>query len=396
MNYENFFPENVKSALSNDPPGAWIPKIPPDCIRLHVGYPTPSLVPYAEINSAVNQLVSNELELPFQYLGSSKIGILKEEILQRLSKRGIIVKDNQLLITSGSSQALDLIARTLLDQKAVVAMEAPTYMEALETFKNYTQQAICVPVDEHGIQVNVLESLLLKRKQDNLPMPQFLYTIPSFHNPTGVTMNLERRHRLLELASEFDFLIVEDDAYGELSFSESPVPLKVIDTHERVLHVGSMSKVVAPGMRIGWIAGAEKLISSCKWFKKDLDHPFAQATMGTYLQHNNLEERIKQLRNEYRNRRDLIVTAIGQSMPESVTWNIPDGGYFIWLHIPNIDTSWLLEKSLKEGVSFIPGKYFFLNQDEGKNFLRLSFSYEEPERMILGIQKLGQLIHLGS
>ncbi|WP_183192259.1 PLP-dependent aminotransferase family protein [Brevibacillus fluminis] len=392
VSYNHFFPTSIKNALSNDPPGAWIPKIPTDCIRLHRGYPASSLVPYDEIKSAVNTLIDNEHDLPLHYLGSAQVGLLKEKIQRRLSERGIVVKDAELLVTSGSSQALDLIARTLLDQTAVVFMEAPTYMEALETFKNYTKQVISVPIDEHGLKVDVLETLLLKRKQEQLPMPRFMYTIPSFHNPSGVTMNPERRHRLLQLASTFDFLIVEDDAYGELSFSEKPIPLKVTDPEQRVLHVGSLSKVVAPGMRIGWIAGAEKLVSACNWFKKDLDHPFAQATIGTYLQHTDLEQHITQLRNAYRSRRDVLVAALEQSMPEYVKWTIPGGGYFVWLHVPNVDTSLLLEKSLSEGVSFIPGKYFFLTPSEGKYYLRLSFSYEEPERMVEGIQKIGELI----
>lgn len=207
-------------------------------------------------------------------------------------------------------------------------------------------------------------------------------------------MSPERRHRLLQLASTFDFLIVEDDAYGELSFCEKPIPLKVTDPEQRVLHVGSLSKVVAPGMRIGWIAGAEKLVSACDWFKKDLGHPFAQATTGSYLQHINFEQHVTRLRSAYRSRRDILIAALKQSMPEWVKWTLPDGGYFVWLHVPNVDTSRLLEKSLSEGVSFVPGKYFFLNPSEGKDYLRLSFSYEEPERMVEGIQKLGELIRL--
>lgn len=371
-----------------------MPKIPPNCIRLHRGYPAPSLVPYAEINSSVDTLINMEHDLPFHYLGSAQVRLLKEKIQHRLSERGIVVKDGELLVTSGSSQALDLIARALLDQDAVVAVEGPTYMEVLETFKNYTNQIISVPIDEHGLKVDILETLLLERKQENLPMPRFMYTIPSFHNPTGVTMNAERRHRLLQLASAFDFLIVEDDAYGELAFSETPIPLKVIDTEERVLHVGSLSKVVAPGMRIGWIAGAEKLVSVCNWFKKDLDQPFAQAIMGTYLQHIDFDERLKLLREAYRSKRDILVAALEESMPEQVTWTVPQGGYFLWLHVPNIDTSLLLEESLREGVSFIPGKHFFLNPTEGKEFLRLSFSYEEPERIVEGIKKLGEVLRL--
>jgi 2-aminoadipate transaminase len=392
VNYEHFLPNSVKESLANDPPGAWMPKIPSDCIRLHAGYPAPPLVPTADIKSAVDLMIRQEQSLPFQYIGSKQIEILRQHVKKRLAERDITVKDNELLITSGSSQAIDLIARTLLDRSAVVAVEAPTYMEALETFKNYTTNVLSIPIDKDGLKIDVLEDMLMDRNKRNLAMPRFVYTIPSFHNPTGVTMTPFSRQRLLELASEFDFLIVEDDAYGELSFTESPIPLKTIDLEERVLHVGSLSKVVAPGMRIGWIAGPSSLISAFQWFKKDLNHPFTQAIMGTYLQNINFKDRIEQLRVVYKGRRDIMIKALEHSMPEWVTWNIPDGGYFVWLHVSNVDTSLLLSQALSEGVSYIPGKYFFLDSNKEREFLRLSFSYEDPERMMEGIQKLGKLI----
>lgn len=391
MNYEHFLPNSVKESLANDPPGAWMPTIPSDCIRLSVGYPAPSLVPIDDIKSAVDLMIREEHSLPFQYIGSKQVELLRQYVTKRLAERDITVKDNELLITSGSSQAIDLIARTLLDRSAAVAVEAPTYMEALETFKNYTTKVLSVPIDNDGLKTDVLEAMLVDRKKRNLVIPRFLYTIPSFHNPTGVTMTPFRRHRLLELASEFDFLIVEDDAYGELSFAESPIPLKTIDLEERVLYLGSLSKVVAPGMRIGWIAGPNVLVSACQWFKKDLNHPFTQAVMGTYLHNNNFKDHLTQLREVYRGRRDIMIKALEQFMPEWVTWNIPDGGYFVWLHIPNVDTSLLLSQALSQGVSYIPGKYFFLGSNKEREYLRLSFSYEDPERMVKGIQKLGKL-----
>jgi 2-aminoadipate transaminase len=392
VKYKEFFPENVKAALENDPPGGWMPKLPKECIRLSSGYPAPSLIPSEQIKEAVDHLIKEEQDLPFQYLGSPRQASLEQLIQKRLEKRGISVREGELLITSGACQAIDLIARALLDHKAVVAVESPTYMEALEIFQNYTNQIITVPIDEQGIQTDILEEILEERKRTGLTLPRFLYTIPSFHNPTGTTMSSERRSRLLELSTQFDFFIIEDDAYGELSFFENLSPCKAIDREGRVLHVGSLSKVVAPGMRIGWIVGAKELVSAFGWFKKDLGHPFAQSTISVYLKEVEFDERIGMLREGYRNRRDTMIKSLEQFFPKSATWYVPKGGFFVWIKIPGADTSRLLEEALAIGVSYVPGKYFFFNQEDGTEFLRLSFSYADEKEIIKGIQKLGQLL----
>ncbi len=388
----NVFPDHVKAALANDPPGAWIPHIPDGCIRLSAGYPAPSLVPVEQIRAAVSRVVEQEGHLPFQYLGSPRMGKLRHQVRQRLLERGMPVGEDELLITAGGCQAIDLVARALLDAKSLVVVEGPTYMEALEIFRNYTQNILTVPVDEHGLQTDALEEILRERRQAGLATPAFLYTIPSFHNPTGTTMPLARRRRLLELAEEFNFLIVEDDAYGELWFGEQPVPLKALDTAGRVLHIGSLSKVVAPGMRVGWIAGPKPLVSAAAWFKKDLDHPFAEATMAAYLEGVDLAERLSVLRDSYRRRRDWMVQALQQFMPEYVTWHVPEGGFFVWLRVAGADTSSLLEQAIQAGVAYVPGKYFFANPRNGLEYLRLSFSYLEAEAMREGVRRLAELL----
>ncbi len=392
VNAESFYSENSKAALKNDPPGAWMSNLPDGCIRLSSGYPDPALIPAEEIKGAVASLLDEEHDLPLHYLGSPRITKLKQQILKRLAVRGMCMVDEQLLITSGACQAIDLIARILLDDQAVVVVESPTYMEALEIFQNYTKQIISIPIDEQGLQTDRLKEMLDERKRKGLPLPRLLYTIPTFQNPTGTTMTTERRKQLLQLSIEFDFLILEDDAYGELSFDKNPVPLKSIDEGGRVLHVGSLSKVVAPGMRIGWIAGDSEFIKALEWFKKDLDHPFSQSTMAVYLENTDLEKRLQRLKDIYRAKCTALIRSMEQYLPETVSWYVPDGGYFVWVRIPGVDTSDLLSKALAEGVSYVPGKYFFLDQNEGTEFLRLSFSYSDKKEMIEGIRRLGKLI----
>jgi 2-aminoadipate transaminase len=392
VNAATFFPENIKAALKNNSPGEWIPKLPNDCIRLHSGYPAPALIPDEELKEAVVSLLDVERDLPLHYLGSPSIAKLKKQVEERLEKRGISVSGKELLITSGACQAIDLIARIFLDQETIVAIESPTYMEALEIFQNYTKSIISIPVDENGLQTDVLEEVLVERKRKGLAQPRFLYTIPTYHNPTGTTMTIERRQHVLELADSYNFFIVEDDAYGELSFDKNPSTLKGMDKKSRVLHVGSLSKVVAPGMRIGWIVGASEIIHASAWFKKDLDHPFAQATMATFIANIDFEEKLLTLRDTYRAKCAVLLSALELYLPKSVSWYIPKGGYFVWIKIPGVDTSKMLTEALSEGVSYIPGKYFFLDQTDGTEFLRLSFSYEDEKEIAKGIQRLGRVV----
>jgi 2-aminoadipate transaminase len=273
-----------------------------------------------------------------------------------------------------------------------VAVESPTYMEALEIFQNYTTQIISIPIDKDGLQTDVLAAVLGDRKNKGLALPRFLYTIPTFQNPTGTTMIPERRRHLLDLAKEFDFLILEDDAYGELAFEENPIPLKALDTEGRVLYVGSISKVVAPGLRVGWLAGNKSFIEAVTWFKKDLDHPFSQSTLASYLETVDFEERLKKLKGTYKSKCSMMLEALEKYLPKTVKWFVPEGGYFVWVQIPDSDTDKLLEKALETGLSFVPGKYFFLDTDAGTEFLRLSFSYANEQEITKGVQTLGKIL----
>ncbi|SFL71220.1 2-aminoadipate transaminase [Gracilibacillus orientalis] len=392
MSIENFYSENIKNALKNDPPGEWMPKIPEQCIRLSSGFPAPDLVPVEQVKEAVVQLLNEEQDLPLHYLGTPKMDKLKGQIQARLSERGMHISEKAMLVTAGACQAINLIARVFVDEQTVVAVEAPTYMEALEVFQNYTNQFISIPIDEQGLQTKELEKVLAKREEQGLPLPKILYTIPTFQNPTGTTMTEERRKHVLELASRYDFLILEDDAYGELYFEKQPVTLKAMDHENRVLHVGSLSKVVAPGLRIGWVAATEEIITSLYWFKKDLDHPFAQAIMATYLGNNNFDNRLNTLRISYQERCSVLLAALEKNMPKSVTWYVPEGGYFVWMNVAGADTSALLQQALDQGVSFLPGKYFFLNEQDGKEWLRLSFSYSGLKEIKKGVEMLGKVI----
>ncbi|AQQ52317.1 aminotransferase-like domain-containing protein [Planococcus lenghuensis] len=392
MNEKFPLSKDIRLVFKHDPPGQWLPKLPPGCIKLSAGYPAPELTPSQELKEAVARLLDEEGDAPLQYIGSPRTPELKQYIRKRMAVRGMETAADELLVTAGACQAIDLIARILLDEEALVVIESPTYMEALEIFQNYTEQYLSIPIDENGLDTDRLEQVLLDRQRAGQALPRVLYTIPSFQNPTGTVMSLDRRKHLLRLAGDFDFLIIEDDAYGELAFEERPVPLKAMDADNRVIYVGSLSKVVAPGMRIGWVAGAEELITLLSWFKKDLGHPFGEATMAAFLEKTNFADRVDRLSGAYKEKSEAMTAALKKHFPESASWYTPDGGYFVWVHVPGIDAAALLQTALDAGVSYVPGKYFFLDEREGREFLRLSFSYVNETEIEEGIRLLGKVV----
>ncbi|MFC0015044.1 MULTISPECIES: PLP-dependent aminotransferase family protein [Allobacillus] len=392
MNPELFFTKNTKAALQNDPPGEWMPPVPKYCIPLSAGYPAQSLVPYNEMNEAVKDLIEEEKDLPFQYLGSKKVNTVKKFVRERLVERGVVLLEKEILVTAGAIQGIDLISRTFIDRDTWIVVESPSYMEGLEVFRNYTDHFITVPIDEYGMQTEELEKTLKNRKEKNLPMPKLVYTIPSFHNPTGTTMSIDRRRHLLELASEFNFLIIEDDAYGELYFDERPTPIKAMDSGSRVFYLGSFSKTIAPGLRVGYVAARSDLIEPLAWFKKDLDHPFAEATLGSYLIQTDMKKRFEMLRKVYQQNCKTLISSLEKYMGELATWQQPSGGYFVWVNIPGINTSEILVEAMQAGVSYVPGKHFFVHEQEGLSYLRLSFSFVSREEMVSAVEILSQVV----
>ncbi|WAH36753.1 aminotransferase-like domain-containing protein [Alicyclobacillus dauci] len=392
MDYRSFFPKTIQNSLNNPAPGAWMPNVPCGAVRLSAGYPDPAFIPTHQFTDTIEKLIQEEHDLPFHYIGSRYTAELRQWIVDHLSSRNMVVRPTELLVAAGAFQAIDLVARILLDSSKAVVVEAPTYMEALEVFQNYTTDILSVPVDRDGLCVDTLEQMLAERRANHLQMPSLLYTIPSFQNPTGSTMPLSRRQKLLSLAEMYDFLVLEDDAYGDLFFDKAPITLKSLDQTGRVIYVGSLSKVLGPGLRIGWAVGPEPIIHAMNWFKKDLDHTFIEAAVGCFMGRIDWNARLQTMRQGYAQRRDIMLSALKEHMPDGVTWSVPDGGYFIWVHVPGVDTHALLDIAMEAGVSFIPGNYFYLDTEAPRDYLRLSFSYVSAEDMVRGIERLAGAI----
>ncbi|HWI62992.1 MAG TPA: PLP-dependent aminotransferase family protein [Symbiobacteriaceae bacterium] len=393
MDFTRFFPPGVQAALAYEAPGAWMPRVRrSDTVRLNRGYPFPESVPVAELGAAAAALLAEEGDAPLHYLGSPAMAKLPELLAARSAQRGMPVADGELMVTLGGAQVLDLAAHALLGPDDLVAVEAPTYMEALETFRNYTPHIIGYQMDAGGLDVDALAADLAARRAGGRGIPKLFYTIPSFQNPTGTTLSLARRQQLLALAEAYDFLILEDDAYGELAFGEPPVPLKALDRSGRVIYAGSLSKTIAPGLRLGWVHAAAPLVAAMFAFKKDLENPLAHAIAARYLAGADYAGRVAGLRAAYRQRRDWMVAALEGYMPATVTWTVPEGGFFVWVRVPGVDTVARLDEALEQGVGYVPGKYCFFGSGEGQEYLRLSFSYVSAEAMERGVAILGRVM----
>lgn len=413
---DRYFTPAVRKALEYPTPGGWMPSVDASVIRLHAGYPAPELVPAEALAKATKRIIEMEGDLPLRYTGSPKANLLQEWVEARMASRWRNVYQNETMMTAGSAEAIDIIARTLIDRDTVVAVEAPTYMEALETFLNYTDHVLAVPVDAEGLCTERLEGILFEQKRLGKRLPRFLYTVASFHNPTGMTMSLARRKHLFALSTKYDFLIIEDDAYGELSFAaEPPTTLKSLDNEGRVVYVGSLSKVLAPGIRIGWMSGSPSLIQTFARWKKDLGHPFVSAVVAEYLSKIDFSKHVHHLRRTYLERRQTMLAALSEFMPDNVTWRVPSGGFFVWLDTPGIDTGQMLQKAIAAGVSYVAGQYFYtpssMSESQtnnawhvadkfcaqptsvpGAHSLRLSYSFVSKQHIVDGVEMLSHVI----
>jgi 2-aminoadipate transaminase len=296
------------------------------------------------------------------------------------------------MITSGSQQALDLIGRRLIGPGDLIAVEDPTYLGALQAWYPRLPQYVTVPVDEQGMDVAALEHILKRTR------PTFLYSMPTFQNPTGVTLAEERRRALIDVAARYELPIVEDDPYGDLFYDgERPRPLAALDVEKHgklrtVVYVSSFSKLLAPGLRVGWTAAPESMVSRLVQVKQGIDlhtSSLTQATVYEACRDGLLERHIPSIQNIYRRRRDAMLAALEQHMPEGVRWTCPGGGMFVWLMLPpGLDALELFHEAIKHEVAFVPGTPFYANGG-GNHAMRLNFSLPTAEQIEEGIGRLG-------
>lgn len=314
---------------------------------------------------------------------------LRELIARRMAMRGAEVDPAQILLTNGAQQGIDLVARVFVDPGDIVLAEAPTFMDALRVFRSHEAEVIGVPVDEEGLNVDALREIL-----DRLPKPpKFLYTIPTYQNPMGVTLSAPRRQHLVDLARERGFVLVEDDPYGDLAYDGDPVPtLRSLDPE--VIFLGTFSKVLAPGLRVGWIVTPPNLNPAFFNVKEGTDiHNERIMTRAIYhAAEGFLDEHIARTREIYRKRRDAMAAGLEEYMPPGVTWITPEGGFFLWVTLPEpYNTDVMLPGATDRGIIFLPSSWFYPDTSWTRS-MRLNFSAHPEERITEAMRALGEAI----
>jgi 2-aminoadipate transaminase len=315
---------------------------------------------------------------------------LRELIARRMAVRGVVVDPAEIMITNGSQQGIDLVARLMLDPGDQIVVEGPVYIGAMQTFDAYEAEYIIAPLDDEGLDVAALDRLLTATGA----RPKLIYTVPTFQNPTGITMSRARREALLALARERGILVLEDDPYGELYFGEVPeLALRAIDSD--VVHLGTFSKTIAPGIRVGWTVAPPRLMDLLLMAKEGSDiHTDRVITRTVYYTADGfLDEHVAGLRELYRRRRDALLAGLERNLPSSVTWSCPGGGFFVWVRLSDgYDADELLPRAAGHGVAFLPGSWFYPAGQKLHNGFRMSFSALPIERIEEGTRRLGNAI----
>jgi len=365
----------------------------PDAISLAAGNPSPLTFPANELSGIAAGIFANEYQNALQYGITEGYDPLREAVRERFSSKYSIGRDyDDYIIVSGGQQGIELSAKVLVNEDETVLCESPSFIGALNAFRSYKINLVGIPVDAEGMDIDALENAL-KRE----PGVRLIYTIPTFHNPCGSTMSLERRKRLLELAKKYDVIILEDSPYFELRYSGEDLPtLKSMDTEGRVIYVGSFSKVIAPGIRIGFVCAHKDIISKITVAKQVSDvhtNLFFQILVAKYLQTGNIDAHIEECRALYRQKRDRMLAAMDKHMKGKAEWNVPDGGLFIWAELPEGYDGLELCRRLKERkIACVPGNAFSVDESEISRGFRLNFSLPSDEQIDRGVAIIGEVL----
>lgn len=366
----------------------------PALISFGGGYPDQRLFPLDELRTVLDGLLHPARAASLQYTTSDGLPQLREQIAARMTADGTPTGTDDVLVLNGGQQGLDLVAKLLIDPGDTIIVEDPTFLGALIAFAPLEPSYATVRMDDRGMDVDHLERVL----EDN-PRAKFIYTVPDFHNPTGVTMALDRRKRLIELANRYDVLVLEDSPYRELRFEGEQVPtLASLDTEGRVVHLSSFSKILAPGLRLGWLTASPELRERLGLLKLAADTQsgtLAMCAVADYLTAFDLDAHIERLRAAYRAKRDLMIRTIDESFPREVHRTYPSGGLFTWLTFPEgFDSArFMAEIAVPVAkVAYVPGATFFATVPR-PNHARVNFSSVPEEQIVAGISRLGLQLH---
>ncbi len=363
----------------------------PEIISFAGGLPAPEFFPKAQMADAFFRAISEDGEKALQYSTTEGHAPLREWIAARMQAKGIHAVADNILITSGSQQGLDLLAKVLVNAGDKILVERPTYLAALQTFSLFEVNFITVASDDEGMDIDDAERQL----RDN-PDIKLIYLVANFQNPSGTTLGFERRQRLMALASQYGVRILEDDPYGELRYrGETIAPIKSLDEEGLVIYISTFSKTITPGLRVAWLVAEPKIYAKLSIAKQATDlhtNTVSQFAVHRYLTEHDADAHLTKLRGVYGDRCRVMLDALAKYFPAGVRWTKPEGGMFLWVELPeHLNTATLLPDAINAQVAFVPGAPFFANE-RPQNFMRLNFSNQTPERIEVGIQKLAEVI----
>ena len=367
----------------------------PEVISFSGGMPAPQVFPVQQFKEACQRVLTDNPTVALQYGATEGYLPLRQFIVDQMARYGIMASVDNVMLTSGSQQALDLVAKLLINRGDRILVESPTYLGALQAFDLMGAEYVTVPIDDRGLNTDYLEGALRSG-------PKFMYILPNFQNPAGVTLSEDRRRELVLLSDKYGIPIIEDDPYGQLRYEgEHKTPLVVLDrtnlqrdngyTLGNVIYLSTFSKLLAPGMRLGWIVAPPDVIARLVQIKQSSDlHTSTFVQMVTYevARDGFLDEHVKVIREVYSERKDAMLRALTDYFPEEVTWTHPHGGLFLWVTLPTgVNARKLLDEALRHNVAFVPGDPFFADGDKGSH-MRLNFSNATPEMIREGVRRL--------
>lgn len=388
LDINNFLSNNAKSMRRSAIRDLLSVANKPEIISFGGGFPNTLSFPVEEIKKITNDLLTEQPEKVLQYGSTEGSVSLRTELARRYQEEGLDVTIKNILITTASQQALDLLSRIFINPGDTVLCGLPSYLGALQAFYSYQGNPVGIQRDEEA--EAVVKALTAAGKK-----PKFIYAIPDFQNPTGVTMNLEKRKEIIEVARKYDLLIIEDSPYKDIRFEGESYPTLYSMDPERVILLGTFSKIFVPGFRLGWILASEQVIEKTIVAKQsaDLCTPILnQEIAARYLASGKFEANLDNIISMYRGKRDLMIKCLKKYMPEGVTWTHPEGGLFIFISLPEgMDSKELFKIAIKENVAFVIGEVFFCD-GAGQNTMRLNFSYVTDPQMEEGVKRLATAI----
>src|SRR3954464_7781907 len=367
----------------------------PEVISFAGGLPDTSTFSPETFAAVAGRIAAESCAKALQYGPTEGLVETKECIAQVMHADGTPVDIEDMVVTSGGQQGIDLVTKTLIDPGDVVVADAPTYPGAVPTFSSYQADVVQIEMDADGMRIDLLEEALARLDRENR-QPKFIYTIPNFQNPAGVTMSLERRERLVEIAHERELLVLEDNPYSLLRYEGESVPsLYSLDGGVYVMYLGTFSKILSPGIRIGWVVAPPPVLEKINQGKQGADlcsSTLSQMMVQAYFEEVRWSDYVAWLRQLYRKRRDTMLDALAEFFPPQAEWTRPGGGLFIWATLPDfIDTTDLLARALRANVAFVPGEQAYLD-GRGRNAMRLNFSNQDEDSIREGIRRIGKVI----